>query len=117
MDFITKSDKNIHQTEILYGKKSDQFKLHNLLLNAENKLKTTGHLILGRQCKQEYITVTFYIMSHTNSGTIKKVKTHWNKEKTEVRKNKESVLNKSISSLVDNDVYNLILNDGYKLED
>jgi hypothetical protein len=116
MDFITRGDRDLKHTEIFYGKKSDQYALHSLLLDAENTLKTTGFLVLGKQCKQEYITITFYIMSHINDGTIKKVKTHWNKEKTEIRKVKEKVLNKSISSLVDNDVYDLILNNGYKLE-
>ena len=35
MDFITRGDRDLEHTELLYGIKSDQCVLHSILLNAE----------------------------------------------------------------------------------
>lgn len=116
MDFITKGDKDLKHTEMFYGKHSDQYALHKVLLDAENTLKTTGYLKLGKQCKEEYITITYRLLLHFKAdNAISKTKTHWNKEKTEIRKTKENVLDKSISSLINDEVYDLILNGKYKV--
>lgn len=73
MDFITRGDRNLEHTEMFYGKKSDQYVLHSLLLDAENKLKTTGSLKLGKMCKQEYILIAYYtgIDKNTVNSMIK----------------------------------------------
>lgn len=115
MDFITRGDRNLEHTELFYGKKSDQYALHSLLLDAENKLKMTGSLRLGKMCKQEYILITYYIKAFDKNSVGSMIKSHWNIDKTELKKKKEREVNKSISSVIDNDVYDLILNGKYEI--
>ena len=115
MDFITRGDRNLEHTELFYGKKSDQYALHSLLLDAENKLRMTGSLRLGKMCKQEYILITYYIKAFDKDSVGSMIKSHWNTNKTELKKKKEREVNKSISSVIDNDVYDLILNGKYEI--
>lgn len=115
MDFITKGDRNLEHTEMYYGKKSDQYTLHSLLLNAENRLEMTGSLKLGKMCKQEYILITFYQSTIDKTSVNSMVKSYWNADKTEMRKMKEKVVNKSIPKVIDNDVYDLLVNGKYEV--
>ena len=115
MDFITRGDRDLIHTEMFYGKKSDQYALHSLLLDAENRLKMTGSLKLGKMCKQEYILITFYTKVFNNTTVGSMVKSYWNTDKTEMKKKKEKVIGKSILSVIDNDVYDLILNGKYQV--
>ena len=115
MDFITRGDRDLIHTEMFYGKKSDQYALHSLLLDAENRLKMTGSLKLGKMCKQEYILITFYTKVFDNTTVGSMVKSYWSTDKTEMKKRKEKVIGKSISSVIDNDVYDLILNGKYQV--
>ncbi len=59
MDFITRGDRDLEHTELLYGRKSDQCVLNSILLNAEKEMKGNNGLRLGKQCKKEYIVITF----------------------------------------------------------
>lgn len=115
MDFITRGDRDLEHTELFYGKKSDQYALHSLLLDAENKLKMTGSLRLGKMCKQEYILITYYVKLFDKNSVGSMIKSYWNTDKTELKKKKEREVNKSISSVIDNDVYDLILNGKYEI--
>lgn len=115
MDFITKGDRDLKHTEMFYGKKSDQYELHSLLLDAENKLKTTGSLKLGKMCKQEYITVTYFTKDLRGCYVGSMVKSYWNTEKTVLKKKKTKELDVSVSWLIDNEVYDLILNGKYEI--
>lgn len=115
MDFITRGDRNLKHTEMYYGKQSDQYALHSILLDAENKLKTVGTLKLGKMCKQEYILITYNtnILDKNSVGSM--IKSYWNTDKTEMKKMKEKTINKPISTVIDNDVYDLILNGKYQV--
>lgn len=115
MDFITRRDRDLKHTEMFYGKKSDQYALHNLLLDAENRLKMTGSLKLGKMCKQEYILIIFYQSIIDKTVVCSMIKSYWNTDKTEMKKMKEIVIGKSISAVIDNDVYDLILNGKYEV--
>lgn len=114
MDFITRTDRDSEQTEMFYGKKSEQFALKNVMLDAENKLRTTGVLRVGKECTNEYILYTFYTGIFDKNEVHSVIKSYWNKGKTELRKKKEKSICKSISDISDNDIYDLILK-GYKI--
>lgn len=115
MDFITRRDSDLKHTEMYYGKQSEQYALHSILLDAENKLKTVGTLKLGKMCKREYILITYNTNIFDKNSVGSMIKTYWNTDKTEMRKMKEKVIGKSISSVIDNDVYDLILNGKYQV--
>lgn len=115
MDFITRGDRDLKHTEMYYGKKSDRYALHSILLDAENKLKTTGKLKLGKMCKQEYILISFYTNIIDKNRVTSMIKSYWNTDKTRLKNKKEKTLDKSISELVDNEVYELILNGKYEV--
>ena len=115
MDFITRGDRSLEHTELYYEKKSDQYAIRSLLLDAKNKLKMTGSLRLGKMCKQEYILITYYVKIFDKNTVGSMIKSHWNTEKTELKKMKEREVNKSISSLVDDEVHDLILNGKYEI--
>ena len=112
MDFITRGDRDLEHTELLYGRKSDQCVLHSILLNAEKEMKGNNGLRLGKQCKKEYIVITFVCDGNI---VMFKHKTHWDIDKTSIKKQKTWSINKNISNVVDNDVYDLILNGNYKI--
>lgn len=113
MDFITRKDSDIKRTEVLYGKNSDQYKLKNLLIEAENKLRETRKLILEKECKQEFISISCYaersIVKHI-------IKTYYTKDKAEVKREKKKELAKPISSFINDDIYDLIVNGKYKIK-
>lgn len=115
MDFITRGDRDLKYIEMYYGKKSAQYALHSILLDAENKLKTVGTLKLGKMCKQEYILITYNTNIFDKNSVGSMIKSYWNMDKTEMKKMKEKVIGKSISSVIDNDVYDLILNGKYQV--
>ena len=115
MDFITRRNRNLIYTEMYYGKQSDQYALHSLLLDAENKLKTTGCLKLGKMCKKEYILIRYNTNIFDKNTVGSMTKSYWNTDKTKMKKMKEKVIGKSISSIIDNDVYDLILNGKYQV--
>ena len=48
MDFITRGDRDLEHTELLYGRKSDQCVLNSILLNAEKEMKGNNGLRLGK---------------------------------------------------------------------
>lgn len=115
MDFITRSDSGLESTESLYGKKSDQYALKKILVDAENRLETTGRLVLGKQCATEYIMYHFHTNKIVNRNEVVFItKAYWNKDVTEFKKKKEKEVCKSIQYCVNHDVYDLIMR-GYKL--
>lgn len=117
MDFITRKSKDLRDTEVLYGKGSSQYRLHRILLEAEEIFRTTGSLTLGKRCKMEYLTVTFFFKgSNTEDAFIFKKKGHWDIERVVLRKTNNVVIGrKSISAVVENEVYKLIVDDGYEI--
>lgn len=72
MDFITREDEDLEYTELLYGKKSDQYTLKKKLLDAEAILLATGKLQLGKECTREYIVYLEDLYGVGNLGTQKK---------------------------------------------
>ena len=117
MDFVTRGDKDLKYTEMYYEKKSNQYALHSMLLNAENKLNMTGTLKLGKMCKQEYILITYHTDISEKNIVNSMIKSYWNTDKTEMRKMKEKIISKSISKVIYNDVYDLILKGKYEVVD
>ena len=99
MDFITRGDRDLEHTELLYGRKSDQCVLNSILLNAEKEMKGNNGLRLGKQCKKEYIVITFVCDGNI---VMFKHKTHWDIDKTRIKKQKTWSINKNISNVVDN---------------
>ncbi|WP_373261904.1 hypothetical protein [Hungatella hathewayi] len=108
-DFITRH-KDIKETERIYGKMSDQYKGHQKM----NEIKTIlqkKSILLGKQCKQEFISVQFIygqICSY-------KIKNHWNPEKTEIKKRKEQVYQSMTLNKLADEVFELVWTDGYEI--
>lgn len=108
-----KRDGDLEIIEMLYGKKSGEYILHKALLDAENKLRKTGILRLGKMCKQEYILIRFYARCIDKDTVESMVKSYWNTDKTELKKKKEKTINKSVTSVINHEVYELIVNGKY----
>lgn len=90
-DFVTRHE-DIKETERYYGKCSKQYEAHQKMDEIKKYLQNDSRSIfLGKQCAQEYICIQI------SYGIFDswKIKTHWNLERTEIRKEKylsESVL-------------------------
>lgn len=112
MDFYTRFSDDLEQTASSYGKKSDQYALHKILLDAKEELRKNGKMYLEKQCKQEYLLI--YVCACTGYVSLM-VKQHWSVDRTKLRKKKETELKKSIDNFVTYDLYDMILNKGYKI--
>lgn len=116
MDFITRNDSDLEYTEMLNDKKSAQYSLKKKLLDAEEELSVTGKLHVGRKCTQEYIVYSFYTGIFDKNEVHSIIKKHWSKDKTECRKRKEQNICKSVSDVVNEEIYDLFLK-GYEVLD
>lgn len=106
----------LDNTRALYGENSRQYSLHSILLEAEGMLRETGILKLGKTCKHEYITITYTTDPVLkDDSVISVVKSYWDKERTEVRREKISLLKIKVSDLIDNVVYRNIMSEGYEV--
>lgn len=113
MDFFTRGSYDLRLTEISYGSKSDQYKLHRTLLDIENRLQKKQCLFLKKECKQE----TLLIIVKPDADHITVTKEHWDKELCIVRRKTKLNINKSINSFVNNEIYELLVNGKYSIDD
>lgn len=112
-DFVTRHE-DIKETERYYGKCSKQYEVHQKMDEIKKYLQNDSRSIfLGKQCAQEYICIQI------SYGIFDswKIKTHWNLERTEIRKEKKSTYpNQSFEKLVDV-VLDLVWKNGYEFID
>lgn len=71
---------------------------------------------LGKQCSKEYIVYEFYLITNDNSVVRRMCKYHYTDSTLSVckKKSKNTLVNKPLREIIDNDVYNLLLR-GYSL--
>lgn len=80
---------------------------------ALEQLKKYKYIRLEKECKGEYIIITFL---SDGDKVFKKLKTYYSKDKTTLRKQKEYTLTCCLYfDIIDKDVYELITNYGYKI--
>lgn len=113
MDFLTRGSNDLRATEIYYGRKSNQYKLHTTLLDIEDRLKRNQCLFLKKECKQETLLITV----EPDADHITVTKEHWDKELCTVRRKTKLNINKSINSFVNDEIYELLVNGKYAIED
>lgn len=113
MDFFTRFSDDIDHTASSYGTKSDQYKLHKILLNAKEQLKKTGKLRLEKQCAREYLVIEIAVYMGADALLVRKE--HWDVDRTNLRKKKLTEIKRSIDNFVNDDLYNLITDGKYKI--
>lgn len=110
-EFITRHE-DIKETESYYGKFSRQYEAHQKMDEIIKYLQKQS-ILLGKQCAQEFITVHF-IYGRIESCKIKK---HWNLEKTEVKKRKETTYPGIDFNKLADEAFDLVWKNGYKIID
>ena len=113
MDFLTRGSNDLRATEIYYGHKSNQYKLHTTLLNIEDRLKRNQCLFLKKECKQE----TLIIIVRPYADHIAVAKEHWDKDLCTMRRKTTLNIKKSINSFVNDEIYELLVNGKYTIDD
>lgn len=108
-DFVTRHEA-IEETESYYGKFSMQYKAHQKMDEIKNILQK-GSILLGKQCAREFISI------HVLYGRIEshKIKIHWNLEKTEKRKRKETIYPGLDFDKLADEVFELVWKNGYEI--
>lgn len=106
---------NLRMVESLYGSKSSEYSLAKQLKEIEDVLKLKngkGVIILHKQCKQELLSVTITSNGEIIEGALK---THFDFDNN-IKRQKilDSYLKRSVSDLVINEIYELIIR-GYNL--
>lgn len=77
------------------------------------QLEKYKYLRLEKECKGEYIIITFL---SDGDKVYKKLKTYYTKDKTTLKKQKEYTLSCCpCFGIIDKDVYDLIVNHSYKI--
>ena len=98
-------DEDLEYTELLYGKKSDQYALKKKMLEAISKLSDAGILHMGKEFTQEYIVYSFRTDIFDKNKVHAVVKRYWNKEKTDCKRRKEQIICKSVSAVANKEIY------------
>lgn len=113
MDFLTRGSYDLRLTEISYGSKSDQYKLHRTLLDIEDRLQKKQCLFLKKECKQETLLITV----KPDADHITVTKEHWDKDLCTMRRKTTLNIKKSINSFVNDEIYELLVNGKYTIDD
>lgn len=90
--------------------------INEKIKHIEKVFKEERAINLGKQCKGEYIIYEFYNLTKDNSIVKRMEKSHYSDSTlSECKKaSKQTLLNKPLREVMDNDVYNLLLR-GYDL--
>lgn len=116
MDFITKHDTDTSLTESLYGRDSNQMKVHQIMLSVEKQLQETGSIAFGKECKNEYIVQVYRINIFDKNRVNRKTKYYLEKDSHQIRNEKTRKVKRSVREFIVYDALELILN-GYDIVD
>ena len=90
--------------------------MNEKLKHIENVLIKERGVELGKQCRGEYIVYEFYFPTSDNSVVRRMCKYHYTDSTLSVckKKSKNTLINKPLRKVIDDDIYNLLVR-GYDL--